>query len=102
MTVLIYPDPSSLATMTVARLCLTLADAGALRSHVHLAVAGGSVGTTILTAVPDSPLCEHVDWRGVHLWWVDERFVPLGHEERNDAALQDVFTRLPLPEANIH
>lgn len=102
MTVLIYPDTSSLTTMTVARLCLALADAGALREQVHLAVAGGSVGTGILGTVPNSPLSEHVNWHSVHLWWVDERFVPLGHGDRNDAALDDVFSRLPLPDANIH
>src|SRR5690625_4822762 len=88
--------------MTIARLCLALADASAERNAVHLAIAGGSVGTTILTGVAASPLAAHVDWSAVHVWWVDERFVPAGDPERNDSALEGGFTDLPLPAHNIH
>ncbi len=38
----------------------------------------------------------------MHVWWVDERFVPLGHPERNDGALEEVFAQLPIPSGNIH
>lgn len=102
MTTIIYPSSDVLAEMTIARLCLALADAGAQRSAVHLAIAGGSVGQVILTGVAASPLAAHVDWSAVHVWWVDERFVPAGDDERNDATLTDVFSALPLPAENIH
>lgn len=102
MTVLVYPTPEDLAEVTVARLCVALADAAAHQDAVHLAVAGGSVGTNILTGVSNSPLAKQVDWSRVHMWWVDERFVPLGHTDRNDAALDEVFSALPFTEKNIH
>lgn len=102
MTVIVYPDPAALSAVTVARLCLALADAGAQREHVHLAIAGGSVGSQILGAVAACDLAGHVNWQSVHVWWVDERFVPADHPERNDAALADVFAALPIPAANIH
>lgn len=102
MTVLIYPDSATLAKVTAARLCLALADATALREHVHLAIAGGSVGTSVLGAVPDSELAETVNWNNVHVWWVDERFVPVGDADRNDGAVDPVFTALGIPAENIH
>lgn len=102
MTVLVYPDPETLAKVTAARLCLDLADAAAVREDVHLAIAGGSVGTSVLGAVPDSELAGAVNWGNVHVWWVDERFVPIGHADRNDAAVTPVFAKLGIPEENIH
>lgn len=102
MTVLIYPDPDSLAKVTAARLCIALADAGATRPDVHLAIAGGSVGTSLVAALPRSELAAEVNWEAVHVWWVDERFVPHGDKDRNDAPLDEVFTDLQIPAANIH
>src|SRR5690625_7016656 len=93
MTVLVYPDPETLAKVTAARVCLALADATALREEVHLAIAGGSVGTSVLGAIPDSELAGSVNWGNVHVWWVDERFVPIGHADRNDAAVTPVLDR---------
>ena len=102
MTVLVYPDPETLAKVTAARLCLALADATALREEVHLAIAGGSVGTSVLGAIPDSELAGSVNWASVHVWWVDERFVPMGHADRNDAAVLPGFAALGIPDGNIH
>lgn len=102
MTVLVYPDSDSLAKVTAARLCLTLADAGALRPLVHVAIAGGSVGTEVLAAVPGSELASEVNWENIHIWWVDERFVPAGDPDRNDAAVDPVFAKLPIPGGNLH
>lgn len=102
MTVIVYPNAEALAKMTVARLCLALADAGSLREQVHVAVAGGSVGTNILGALADSDLAEEVDWHTVHIWWVDERFVPTGDDDRNDTVILEQLGRLPIPVENIH
>ncbi len=41
MTVIVYPDSGALAAMTVPRLCLALADAGALREAERARVVGG-------------------------------------------------------------
>lgn len=102
MTVIVYPDSGSLAKVTAARLCLELADAGAQRAQVHLAIAGGSVGTHVLGAVAASDLVREVPWRNVHVWWVDERFVPAGDPDRNDTATIGLFTQLGIPGENIH
>src|SRR5690625_51951 len=102
MNVLVYPDPQALAEVTLARLCLALADAAHMRGQVHLAVAGGSVASRILAELPSAPLARHVSWPQVHVWWVDERFIPAGHADRNDAVLTDALAALPLAPGHVH
>lgn len=37
------------------------------------------------------------------MWWGDERYVPAGHEDRNEGQAQSaLLSSLPLPEENIH
>lgn len=102
-TVIVHPDPASLARATAARLVLALIDAQAVREQVHIAVSGGSVGTDVLGAVAESELLDLVDLSTVHVWWVDERFVPAGDADRNDRqAREALFSRIDLPTENLH
>ncbi|MCL2455238.1 MAG: 6-phosphogluconolactonase [Micrococcales bacterium] len=103
--VVVLPDAAAVARVTASRLLLTIIDAQGDQSSVHVALTGGGVGTASLAAMADDPLCDLVDWRSVHLWWSDERFLPAGDPERNEtgarAALIDrLGTRLPA--ANVH
>ncbi|QOR72362.1 6-phosphogluconolactonase [Ruania alkalisoli] len=101
--VLVHPTAQALARATAARLLLALADAQALRSPIHLAIAGGSVGTQVLAEVATSPLLENVDLSGLHVWWVDERFVPCGDPDRNEGQATEVlFGGLDIPAENVH
>lgn len=102
MTVLVYPTPESLQAMTTARLCLELADAAAQREAVHLAIAGGSVGNTLVASLPECPLAEHVNWQAVHVWWVDERFVPIDDPQRNHVSVDSALETLAIPAHQIH
>ncbi len=44
-----------------------------------------------------------VDWQDVELWWGDERFVPAGHDDRNDQQARDAFLdRLDIPDDHVH
>lgn len=45
---------------------------------------GGSGGERVLRDLADHPELGSVDWRRVRFLWGDERWVPAGHEERND------------------
>lgn len=101
--VIVHPDPTTLARATAARLILALVDAQSVREHVHIAIAGGSVGTDVLAEVADSQLLDLVDLTAVHVWWVDERFVDTGTAERNDTqAMTALFGRIPIPTDNLH
>lgn len=101
--VVVHPDADLLARGSASRLLLTLIDAQSVASPVHLALTGGSIVVSLLEKVAEDPLVAAVDWSAVHVWWGDERFVPEGHEERNERdARAALLSRVPLPAANIH
>jgi 6-phosphogluconolactonase len=101
--VIVHPDADAVAKTTAARLLLAVLDAQAVRTPVHVALTGGTVGTKTLSEIARSELVGVVDWTGVHLWWGDERFVPRDDDDRNEkqarAALVDA---LPIPAENVH
>ncbi|MDO5064657.1 MAG: 6-phosphogluconolactonase [Actinomyces bowdenii] len=72
------------------------------RGVAHLALTGGSAGVTLadmlaeqLSALPASVL------GSIHLWFGDERFVPLGDEQRNDL-LAAPLVQAGIPEPTVH
>jgi len=48
----------------------------------HLALTGGTLGNLIAQELANE--FSQGDWRGLHIWWSDERFVPLTSIDRND------------------
>ncbi len=103
--VVVHPDAALLAEAVAARLLTRLLDLQSDHSPVHVVLTGGSIGSAALGAVRSNPVCDAVDWSGVHLWWGDERFLPTGDPERNETqARQALLDSLAgeLPAANIH
>ncbi|GAB3633560.1 6-phosphogluconolactonase [Microbacterium shaanxiense] len=69
----------------------------------HIALTGGSMGSTVLRAVAAHPKVDRIDWSLVHFWWGDERFVARTDQDRN--ALQSreaLLDRIEVPAQNIH
>jgi 6-phosphogluconolactonase len=53
--------------------------------------------------VRDSPARDEVDWSRVDLWWGDERFVPAGAPERNEAqAREDLLDAVSVSPDRVH
>ncbi|MBD8061305.1 6-phosphogluconolactonase [Oceanitalea stevensii] len=101
--VVVHPDGELLARATAARFLLALVDAQSVATPVHVALTGGSILVDVLRAVAADPLRDAVDWTAVHVWWGDERFVPAGHEERNDVdAAEALLDHLPLRPEHVH
>lgn len=82
-----------------ARLVTRLVDAVATKGHASLVLTGGGIGTLVLAELAAAPARDAVDWPRVDIWWGDERFVPAGHPDRNEAgargALLDHVDVLP-------
>lgn len=101
--VVVHPDPDTLARAVAARFLLALADAQSVRHPVHVAITGGTIGTQVLAEIGRSDLLGMVDFTGVHVWWVDERFVPSGDPDRNEGqATEALLARIPVPDENVH
>src|SRR5690606_15970432 len=83
-----FADKRAVATAVVDELVSRLEAAVAERGEAHLVLTGGSMGNEVVGVLADRARSGELDrsaWRKVHLWWGDERFVPAGHEDRNDA-----------------
>ena len=101
--VVISADPTALAESVAARFLNRVAKRVDDGSLAHVSLTGGSMGSAVLAAAARSARRDRIDWSLVHFWWSDERFVPRGHDDRNEkqarAALLD---ELDIPAANIH
>ncbi|QTX04658.1 6-phosphogluconolactonase [Agromyces archimandritae] len=80
--VVVRADKAALAEEVAARFLRVLASGD---GPVHVALTGGSMGAAVLAAAADRPEAGEVDWGRVHFWWGDERWLPAGDDERNDA-----------------
>jgi 6-phosphogluconolactonase len=92
--VLVHHDSSLLAKAAAARLVTRLVDAQAASAAASLVLTGGGIGTAILAELAAAPALGAVDWRHLDIWWGDERFLPSGHLERNEAGAEEALLRL--------
>ncbi len=73
-------DVARVATdLTIAVLARGIAEHGI----AHLALTGGSSAVPLFKELARPERRAQLDWQNVHLWWGDERFVPLDHPESN-------------------
>lgn len=101
--VIVHRDPDQLAAAVAARLITRLVDVQAAGGEAHVGLTGGGIGIRTLSGVASSPARDAVDWRRLHIWWGDERFVPAGHPERNETqAREALLDHVPLDPARVH
>ena len=91
--VLVHHDSSLLAKAVAARLVTKLVDVQAATGRGSLVLTGGGVGTAVLSELAVAPARDAVDWRRLDVWWGDERFLPSGHPDRNEAAAEQALLR---------
>ena len=102
-SVVVHQDAMALAQAVAARLVVRLIDAQSERGSAGLVLTGGRIAEAIYHAVAASPARDALDWSKVEVWWGDERFLPSGHQDRNETqARAALLDRLPLDPARIH
>ncbi|ARK12587.1 6-phosphogluconolactonase [Fibrella sp. ES10-3-2-2] len=73
------------------------------RDRFTIALSGGSTPKALHELLAQSPLREQIDWSRVHIFWGDERFVPLTDEKNNARMAYDtLLDHVPVPAAQIH
>ena len=101
--VIVHHDAGLLAKAVAARLVTKLVDVQAATGRGSLVLTGGGIGTAVLTELAAAPARDAVDWRHLDIWWGDERFLPSGDPERNEAGAQQAFLRhLDMDPARVH
>src|SRR5581483_11550457 len=102
-TVIVHRDQQTLAAAVAARLVTRLVDVQAARRTASVVVTGGGMGIGTLKELAAMPARDAVDWRNLDVWWGDERFLPSGHEDRNETqARAALLDHVPLDPARIH
>jgi 6-phosphogluconolactonase len=101
--VIVHRDAALLAKAVAARLVTRLVDAVAARGTASLVLTGGGIGTAVLAELAAAPARDAVDWRHVDIWWGDERFLPAGHEERNETGARvALLDHVEVDPARVH
>ncbi|MHB1173064.1 MAG: 6-phosphogluconolactonase [Lacisediminihabitans sp.] len=101
--VLVHSDKQSLTGSVAARFITKVVDLLDEQPEVNVVLTGGTVGIGVLAAINESPARDSIDWLRVHLWWGDERWLPRGHQERNDQqAREALLDHVALRPTNIH
>lgn len=87
------------ASLTQA-LCQQLLKISQSSENVHVALSGGSTPKAWFMALAQEPWISQINWNHLHLWWGDERCVPLCDEQSNAGeALRLVLAKT---QAKIH
>lgn len=100
---IVEADAATLAAAGARRLAQLLRSTLEQRPVAHLVLTGGGILEHLMHAT--AGLAEHggVDWRRVHVWWGDERYVPAESDERNDtAAFAALLGGVAFDPARIH
>ena len=84
-----------MARAASAQLVAALAQAIGDRGEAHLALTGGSAAVSLYRELRQPPWRTMVDWNRVHLWWGDERLVPVDHPDSNIGLAYNILLELP-------
>lgn len=95
----VYPDPAGAADACARQIASLIEPALHSTGQATLAISGGQTPGLMLERLGRLPL----DWKRIHLFWVDERAVPPGHPDSNfSLADRRLITPLRLSKYNIH
>jgi 6-phosphogluconolactonase len=102
-TITILPTRNELSAAVAAHVALLAAHATAERGRFTVALSGGSLMDIISPELVASPLCDDVNWSAWHVFWADERCVPLTSPESNfGVANRQLFRKVPIPRDQLH
>ena len=99
----IASDPDSLARQAIQLFVSTALDA--IRSHgsFRVAISGGHTPRHFYEMLAVSPDARSLAWEKIHVFWVDERYVPPDSPHSNYKLAADTFLgKIDIPPGNVH
>lgn len=106
----VFDDVDALAEGIAGKLLRVVQETLDAEGIAHISLTGGGAGIKALRAAAELMRRDPApvpDWSAVHVWWGDERLLPVGDGERNatqacEALLNQLVSDHGLPEQNIH
>jgi len=98
-TLYVFPTPDAIVDPLASFIVKAQKEAIERKGRFTLALSGGSL-PKMLKGLIENP---SIKWDKWHVYYVDERVVPLNHPDSNhNACLSLLFSKVPIPPANIH
>lgn len=95
----VYPDFEALCARAAGAIVRVAAEAIVRRGAFSIVLTGGSTPREVYRRLHQA----RADWARWHIYIGDERCVPVGHAERNDAVARAAWlAHVPIPEPQIH
>jgi 6-phosphogluconolactonase len=99
----LHDNATELAAAVADALLRRLVDAQSRHGVASVVLTGGGMGIAVLRQVAAHRSRDSLDWRRLDVWFGDERYLPQGHEERNDTQAQDaLLDAVSLDPARVH
>ncbi len=103
MSLHVFADSQELGQAAAELVARLSAEAVSARGRFSVALSGGSLPKLLGPALTAPPLKDQIGWPIWHIFWADERCVPLTHPDSNYLlARQYLFDSLPIPPAQIY
>ncbi len=96
-------DAEDLAHRTVQLFVAAAREAIETRGAFYTAISGGHTPARFFRLLAGAPEAKSLPWDQIHIFWVDERYVPPDAEESNYKLAADAFLdKVSIPPANVH
>ncbi|MCV7258231.1 6-phosphogluconolactonase [Mycobacterium shimoidei] len=96
-----FTDGDALAAAAGERLIDVIGAAIAARGRALIVLTGGGNGIRLLSYLRTQQ--QRVHWPDVHLFWGDERYVAVDHDDRNEKqAREALLNHIDIPPRNVH
>ncbi len=100
---LVAADGAELAEAAARWIASAISESVRQRGAGFLALSGGETPRATYARLGQPPYQGDVPWRSIHIFWADERRVPLDDPQSNYAVARAVLLdRVPVPAAQIH
>ena len=98
----IFPDKKSLSRAIAEEFAQRVREHAVMGKTFTVALAGGATPRTLYEVLA-TEYRQEVPWKSVHLFWSDERYVPLDHPDSNYRLVREALLDLiEIPPMNIH
>lgn len=99
----IVSDADALARRCLELFVSSVEQAVKEKNVFHLAISGGKSPQQFFELIGSEQKALSLPWDKIHLFWVDERYVPRNSQYSNYKLAADTFlTKVPIPQENIH
>ena len=101
--IIVKDNPTQLARAGAEILCFDTIETLKKSSLFYVAISGGSTPRAMHQLMAREPYLSAIPWDRLHVFWVDERCVPVDDKASNyGIASKDLFDNVPIPGAHVH